>query len=93
MLGESSRVWSQLCAVCRRERDGRELLRVSVEADGFDTLGGFVYQRLGRIPSTGDAVEYDGLRIEVVSTSGRRLKRLRVTSSARPDGSSSATAT
>ena len=56
-----------------------DLMNVSVEADGFDTLGGLVYQQQGRIPSTGDAVEYDGLRIEVVSTTGRRLKRLKVT--------------
>jgi CBS domain containing-hemolysin-like protein len=55
------------------------LLNVSVDADGFDTLGGLVYQQQGRIPSPGDAVMYDGLRIEVVSTAGRRLKRLRVT--------------
>ena len=55
-----------------------ELWSVSLEGEGFDTLGGFVYQRLGRIPSPGDSVEYDGLRIEVVSTTGRRLKRLRV---------------
>jgi CBS domain containing-hemolysin-like protein len=56
-----------------------ELLQVSVEGDGFDTVGGFVYERLGRIPSSGDVVEYDGLVIEVVSTVGRRLKKLRVT--------------
>ena len=59
-----------------------ELLRVAVEGDGFDTVGGFVYQRLGKIPSSGDAVEYDGLKIEVVSTLGRRLKKLRVTRTA-----------
>ena len=56
-----------------------ELWSVSFEGEGFDTLGGFVYQRLGKIPSLGDSVEYDGLKIEVVSTAGRRLKRLRVT--------------
>ena len=56
-----------------------ELLSVSVEGAGFDTLGGFVYHRLGKIPSRGDVVEYDGLKIEVVSTVGRRLKRLKVT--------------
>ncbi|MCH8205911.1 MAG: HlyC/CorC family transporter [Chloroflexi bacterium] len=58
-----------------------ELLSLDVEGDGFDTIGGFVYQRLGKIPSAGDAVEYDGLRVEVMSTVGRRLKRLRVTRS------------
>ena len=56
-----------------------DLFDVAVEGEGFDTLGGFVYQRLGKIPSPGDVVEYDGLRIEVISTSGRRLKNLRVT--------------
>ena len=55
-----------------------ELLQVVVEANGFDTVGGLVYQILGRIPATGDAVEYDGVRIEVRSTVGRRLKRLHV---------------
>ena len=62
-----------------------DLLGVSVEGDGFDTIGGFVYQRLGKIPSPGDAVEYDGLSIEVVSTAGRRLRRLRVTKSTPAD--------
>ena len=61
-----------------------DLLNVSVAGDGFDTLGGFVYQRLGKIPSPGDTVEYDGLAIEVITTIGRRLKKLRVKRSARP---------
>ena len=56
-----------------------ELLSVSVEGDGFDSLGGFVFHRLGKIPSPGDCVEYNGLRIDVLSTLGRRIKRLRVT--------------
>jgi len=58
-----------------------ELLGIVVEADGFDTVGGFVYDRLGRIPSRGDLVVHDGLKIEVVSTVGRRLKKLRVSRS------------
>ena len=55
-----------------------DLLGVSVEGEGFDTLGGFVYQQLGKIPSPGDFFEYDGIKVEVLSTVGRRLKRLRV---------------
>ncbi len=54
------------------------IFQVEIDGDGFDTVGGFLYQRLGKIPSAGDAVEFDGLRIEVVSTVGRRLKKLRV---------------
>ena len=55
-----------------------ELLSVSIQGDGFDTLGGLVYHQLGRIPSPGDSVEYDGFSVQVISTVGRRLKRLRV---------------
>ena len=62
-----------------------DLLQVVVEANGFDTVGGLVYQILGRIPATGDAVEYDGVRIEVRSTVGRRLKRLHVSRTPRGD--------
>lgn len=62
-----------------------ELLQVVVEGNGFDTVGGLVYQILGRIPATGDAVEYDGVRIEVESTAGRRLKRLHVSRQPRGD--------
>ncbi len=57
----------------------KDLLGVTVEGDGFDTLGGFVYDRLGKIPDPGDSLTYDTLLIEVVSTEGRRLKTLRVT--------------
>ena len=45
---------------------------------GFDTIGGFVLHQLGKIPSAGDSVEYNGLSIEVVSTTGRRIKSLRI---------------
>ena len=56
-----------------------DILSTDLVGDGFDTLGGFVYQRLGRIAKTGDSVIHDGLKIEVLSTAGRRVKRLRVT--------------
>lgn len=64
-----------------------ERLDVTVEADGFDTVGGLVYHLLGKIPTVGDAVDFDGLKIEVISTVGRRLKNLKVT--AKPDLSES----
>ena len=66
-----------------------EVLSTDLEGDGFDTLGGFVYQRLGRIAKTGDRVVHDGLEIEVLSTAGRRVKRLRVTKTPEPDESPS----
>ena len=55
-----------------------EALQVEVKSNGFDTIGGFVYHQLGKIPSRGDLVEYDDITIEVLSTIGRRLKTLKV---------------
>ena len=51
---------------------------VDIESADFDTVGGFVYHHLGRIPRVGDVVESGGLRVEVVTMAGRRLRRLRV---------------
>ena len=44
----------------------------------YETVAGFVVARLGRLPSLGDVVEFDGVRIEVVALDGRRASRLRV---------------
>ena len=55
-----------------------ELLGTTFQGDGFDTLGGFIYQRLGRIPKIGDLVDHEGLEIQVVATVGRRVKQVRV---------------
>ncbi len=54
------------------------LFDVSIESDDFDTVGGFVYHHLGRVPHVGDVVEREGLRVEVVSMAGRRLRTLRI---------------
>ncbi|MBM3944875.1 MAG: HlyC/CorC family transporter [SAR202 cluster bacterium] len=51
---------------------------VALQREGFDSLGGLVYHKLGRMGVVGDVVEIDGLKVKVESTVGRRLKRLRV---------------
>ncbi|WP_049785636.1 hemolysin family protein [Cellulomonas gilvus] len=50
-----------------------------VPEDGaYETLGGLLMARLGRIPEAGDAVDVDGVRLEVERMAGRRVERLRV---------------
>ena len=56
----------------------KEQFDVEVEGDGFDTIGGLVYNQLGKIPSPGDEVEMDGLRIKVLTTLGRRIKKVQL---------------
>ncbi len=55
-----------------------ELFDYTAESEDFDTIGGFVIHELGRLPAVGDEVAVDGLRLRVLSMSGRRLRRLRV---------------
>jgi CBS domain containing-hemolysin-like protein len=58
--------------------DVEELFATRIGATDVDTVGGYVYQALGKIPQFGDVVTTDHLRIEVVSILGRRLRKLRI---------------
>jgi CBS domain containing-hemolysin-like protein len=49
------------------------------DAEEYDTVGGLVYHRIGGVPSPGDAIEVDGLRLTVESTDGRRVGKVLVT--------------
>jgi putative hemolysin len=51
----------------------------ALEAGGFETLGGFVMHRLGRIPRAGEHFEWSGLRLEVVDMDGKRVDKILVT--------------
>ena len=54
-----------------------ELLGVELPAEGGDTLGGFIYSQLGKVPAVGDTIEFGDARIEVLSVAGRRPKQVR----------------
>jgi len=55
-----------------------EIFGATIDTTEVDTVGGYVYHSLGRIPQTGDVVKTDRLHIEVVSMLGRRLRKLRI---------------
>lgn len=44
----------------------------------YSTLAGFVLDKMGRIPSAGDYVDYDEWRFQVVEMEGNRVKELRI---------------
>ena len=50
----------------------------SIELNGYDTIGGLVYKELGKMPSVGDKVSFEGIEIVVQSTIGRRIGKLRI---------------
>jgi CBS domain containing-hemolysin-like protein len=44
----------------------------------WSTLGGYVFSRLGRLPTVGDRVSFPGGELEVVAMEGRRVAAVRV---------------
>ena len=57
--------------------DLNDLFGIEIAPEDFDTVGGLVYAQLGKIPNVGDEVSVDGLTISVLSTLGRRIKKVR----------------
>ncbi|WP_062735229.1 hemolysin family protein [Kocuria turfanensis] len=45
----------------------------------YETVGGFVMDRLGRVARPGDAVQVDGYRLEVLAVDRSRVERVRIT--------------
>jgi len=66
--------------------DLNEMFGLSIQGEDFDTVGGFLLSQLGRIPNVGDEVTADGVTIRVLSTAGRRIKKVKVTRTAGADG-------
>jgi CBS domain containing-hemolysin-like protein len=56
----------------------RERLHVEVEPEGFETVGGYVLTRVGRVPLVGETFELDGLVVEVVEAERRRIHRVKM---------------
>ncbi|MEJ5199323.1 MAG: hemolysin family protein [Anaerolineae bacterium] len=56
-----------------------EHLSIELPEEGGDTLGGFIYSQLGRVPAVGDRVEFGDVVFEVLSVAGRRIKQVRAT--------------
>ena len=55
-----------------------ELFDMEIHKDDFDSVGGFIINELGRMPSIGDTVRFNGVNLKVLSVAGRRIKKVRV---------------
>lgn len=49
------------------------------EAEDYETVGGLLFTRLGRVPSTGEHYDIDGIRFTVLEADERRINRVKVT--------------
>jgi CBS domain containing-hemolysin-like protein len=57
-----------------RVEEAGEALGVELEHEDVDSVSGLVLTLLGRPPHVGDAVEYDGVRFEVVAVAGHGVR-------------------
>ena len=53
-------------------------LGVDVEREGFETVGGFLLARIGRVPGVGERFEIDGLHVDILDAERRRINRVRI---------------
>ena len=55
---------------------GRDVETPPEEAGSYQTLGGLVMARLGRVPKVGDCFDFDGLRFEVLDMDRNRVDKV-----------------
>jgi putative hemolysin len=56
--------------------DLSEYLGFQIDAEGIDTIGGFVFTRLGYLPASGAKLEIPGLAITVRRAAGKRVEEI-----------------
>jgi CBS domain containing-hemolysin-like protein len=57
-------------------REVSETMDIDLPEDDYDTVAGFVFGRLNRIPRVGDVVEVEGGSLRVLRMKGRRIEYL-----------------
>lgn len=58
--------------------DVNQLLNTTLPVESADTLGGLIYGQLGKVPIVGDTLWLGDWRLEVLTVSGRRIGKVRV---------------
>lgn len=58
--------------------DLNTLLDVGIDTATADTLGGYIYLALGRVPQTGETIDTDILSMTVLSIDGHRIRKVKV---------------
>ena len=59
--------------------DFAEVTGVALPEGDADTLAGFIYEQLGRIPQGGESIRVNGLLLTIEQITGRRIRRVRAT--------------
>lgn len=58
--------------------DFNRLLDADLPTDDSDTLGGYIFSKLGKVPVAGETLTEDTLHMEVLSVDDKRIRKIRV---------------
>ena len=58
--------------------EANEKLKINIPEDGFETVGGFILDLLGRVPRQGEEIEYKNLKITIVEADEHSLSKLKI---------------
>src|SRR5437588_4695335 len=61
-----------------------EIMGMSLGDTDYETLGGFLYAQLDKIPNVGDTITFENVKFTVLSTRGRRITQVRVQRTQQP---------
>ena len=62
-------------------------LQLPVDSDAYNSVGGFVFGELGRLPKRGDTIQHNGYSIRVESVRENRIEAVRIRQRERAPGS------
>jgi CBS domain containing-hemolysin-like protein len=51
---------------------------LTIEDGSFETVGGYVLARVGRVPAAGERFTFDGLEVEILEAERRRIHKVRI---------------
>ena len=54
------------------------VLGVELPQEGYETLGGFIYDQLGHVPNPGESLDYGSLKMQIDDVEGQRITTVRI---------------
>lgn len=74
-------------------RDFNEVMGSQLPTEEAETLGGFIYGQVGRVPASGESLQVGDINLTIEQVTGRRIRKVRakvqpqLTQEEQPDGS------
>jgi len=58
--------------------DINEILKIEIPENGFETLGGFIFDLLGRVPEKGEKIKYQNCQMIIEQVVKNRIRRVKI---------------